>query len=123
MPILPAVRSAATTLSLVLVVPVAARAEPASLKQRDAVEAYLAPSLVRPSTALWQFELLKDYAGGEKFVCGKVNFQSSRQTYLGYHQFYAVLDGDRVTSAQIDNTAQDPSGKLRAKLDLLCGKG
>ena len=122
MPMLPAARRAATA-AIVLAMPVAARAEPVSLKQRDAVEAFLAPGMVRPSMALWQFEPLKDYVSGQKLVCGKVNFQSSRQIYLGYHQFYAALDGDRVTSAQIDNATQDPSGKLRAKLDLLCGKG
>ncbi len=99
-----------------------ASSEPVPLKQQDAVEAYLAPGLVRPSTALWEFEPLKDYVSGQKLVCGKVNFQSSRHTYLGYHQFYAALDGDRVTVAQIDNAVEDPSGKLRAKLDLLCGK-
>ena len=107
----------------ILALPACAWAEPVPLKQQDAVESYLAPGLVLPSTALWQFEPLKDYVSGQKLVCGKVNYQSSRHTYLGYHQFYAALDGDRVTVAQIDNPVEDPSGKLRAKLDLLCGKG
>ena len=117
---LPAARSTAV---LILALAGPAWADPVSLQQQDAVEAYLAPGLVLPSTALWQFEPLKDYVSGQKLVCGKVNFQSSRHTYLGYHQFYAALDGERVTVAQIDNPVEDPSGKLRAKLDLLCGKG
>ncbi len=122
MPTRLAVQCAAAILAAYPALPGPAQAEPVSLKQRDAVEAYLAPGLVLPNTAIWQFAPLKDYVSGQKLVCGKVNFQSARQTYLGYHQFYAALDGDRVTVAQIDNPVQDPSGRLRAKLDLLCGK-
>ena len=123
MPRPPAVRSTVAALAAFVALQGVAWAEPVSLKQRDAVQAYLAPSLVLPGTAIWQFEPLKDYVSGQKLVCGKVNYQSAQQTYLGYHQFFAALDGDRVTVAQIDNPAQDPSGKLRAKLDLFCGKG
>ena len=100
----------------------AATDEP-TLPQRDAVEEWLSGNMVLPETALWKFEPVKPYLGSGKLLCGAVNYQSLMRRYVGYHRFYAIMYDDRVTLAQIENPGEDPSGRLHAKLELLCGKG
>ncbi len=105
-----------------LACPARGRAEPPSIRQQDAIEDYLSPNFVLPQTSVWRFADVKPYIGGQVLVCGKVNFQSAMQRYLGFHRFYAALDHDRVVLAQIESPVDDPSGRLSEKLDLLCGK-
>ncbi len=97
-------------------------AEEATIKQRDAIEDYMAPNFVLPESSIWRFSAIKPYIGGKKLVCGEVNFQSAMRQYVGFHRFYVTLDDNRVVLAQIENKNADPSGKLAARLDLLCGK-
>jgi hypothetical protein len=91
-------------------------------RQRDLVEEALAPNLVLPQTAMWQFAALKPYVDGARLICGWVNYQSLMRRYVGIRRFYAILDEDRVTLAQIEDDQSDPSGRLHGKLDMLCGK-
>ena len=92
-----------------------------TLHERDLIEASLDPYLILPETALWRFTAKKPYLGSTKVVCGSVNYQSSVRKYVGYHRFYALLDDGHVTLSQIEDQRQDTSGRLREKLDLLCG--
>lgn len=101
--------------------PLLGQAEDSSLHQRDLVIAKLDNQLVIPETALWRWAPLKPYLGSVKLVCGEVNYESSTRKYQGYHRFYALVDSDRVTLAQIEDARQDPSGRLKEKLDDLCG--
>lgn len=82
----------------------------------------MAPAMVLPETAIWQFAPIKPYLGSQRLACGAVNYQSAMRRYMGFHRFYAILDDDRVILAQIQNDGQDPAGRLRNKLDFLCGK-
>ena len=93
-----------------------------SLHERDLIEESLAHYLVLPGTALWRFAGKKPYLGSTQLVCGSVNYQSSVRKYVGYHRFYALLDGGHVTLSQIEDRFEDPSGRLGDKLDYLCGK-
>ena len=98
------------------------RAEELTAHERDLVQEWLAPNMVLPNMALWQFGPFKPYVGSARLVCGTVNFQSAMRRYVGSHRFYAILDDGRVTLAQIQDDQQDTSGRLHKKLDFLCGK-
>ena len=88
---------------------------------RDLIEEKLSDAFLAPQTTIWHFDEERPYISGERIVCGWVNFQSAQQTYVGFHQFYAILIKDDVTLAQIDDPVSDASGELAAKLKLLCG--
>ena len=90
---------------------------------QDRVEDALSQNFVRPETAIWRFEDMKSYTGGEAVVCGSVNYESSAHKYLGFHRFYAIVDGSKVTLAQVSDPTQDTSGRLEEKLHVLCDKG
>ena len=113
---------AALSLAALLAWPALCRAQPPTLQERDAIEDFLLFNFVYPQTSIWQFGDTKPYIGSQTLVCGKVNFQSAMRSYGGFKRFYAALDHGRVTVAQIDNPYEDVSGRLAAKLDLLCGK-
>jgi hypothetical protein len=120
-------KRATAVLALTLLAATAAAAMPAgaqelTLHQRDLVEDAMAPKMVLPETAIWEFGPFKPYLGTTKLVCGRVNYQSAMRQYVGFHRFYALMDGEDVTLIQIQDDPTDPSGKLRAKLDFLCGK-
>jgi hypothetical protein len=87
----------------------------------DVVEDYLAPTLVLPETAEWSFDPLKPYLSGQTLVCGWVDYQSSARQYVGKHRFYAILDGSRVTAAQIYDRAEDNAGNIAKKFVAICG--
>ncbi len=99
----------------------AARADEVPAAVRDLVTEKLAATFLQPQTTLWRWDSDNPYVGSERVVCGMVNFQSAQQRYTGYHQFYAIIDGDAVVLTQIDNPVYDTSGKLRDKLTQLCG--
>ena len=98
-----------------------ASADEVSTLVRDRIEEKLSDAFISPQTTLWHFDGDKLYVGGERVVCGWVNFQSAQQTYVGYHQFYAMVADSQVTLAQIDDPVSDTSGELSAKLKSLCG--
>ncbi len=96
-------------------------AEEVSTPVQDQIEAKLSDGFLIPQTTIWHFDGDKPYVGGERVVCGWVNFQSAQQTYVGYHQFYAIVSDNTVTLTQIDDPVSDTSGELAAKLKSLCG--
>ena len=97
-------------------------AEEVSLGVRDGIEDKLSPAFLSPQTTLWRFDSEKPYVSGKRVVCGWVNFQSAQQTYVGYHQFYAMILDGQVILAQIDDPVSDTSGELAVKLKALCGE-
>ncbi len=103
-------------------VPQAAHAAEVDQDVRDKVEDSLAGVFVRPQTTIWRFDEYKPYVDGDHVVCGWANFESAQQSYVGYHQFYAIMHDGAVTLAQIADPLSDTSGKLAEKLDELCGK-
>ena len=99
----------------------AAAADEVSVAVRDRIEENLSGAFILPQTTVWRFDEEKAYVSGERVVCGWVNFQSAQQRYVGYHQFYAIMNDGQVDLAQIDDPVSDTSGKLAGKLKLLCG--
>ena len=99
----------------------AARADDVPTLTRDRIEENLAGVFIAPQTAIWHFSYEKPYVSGERVVCGWVNFQSAQQRYVGYHQFYAIINDGQVDLAQIEDAVSDTTGKLADKLKLLCG--
>ncbi len=98
-----------------------AAADEVSIGVRDGIEEKLSPAFLAPQTTLWRFDSEKPYVSGKQVVCGWVNFQSAQQTYVGYHQFYAMILNGQVILAQIDDPVSDTSGQLAATLKTLCG--
>jgi hypothetical protein len=101
----------------------AALAQELTPQQRDMIEDAMAPDLVLPETAIYRFDAPKPYIDGATLVCGQVNYQSASRVYTGFHNFYAVVSDGKVTLSQIDAPEDDASGKLHAKIKLLCGRG
>lgn len=96
--------------------------KPPTQQQRDAIEAKLSLFMVLPETTIWRFAPVKPYLGDQVLVCGQVNFQAASRKYIGFRRFYATLDDNRVTLAQLEDQITDPSGRMHQKIDLLCGK-
>jgi len=90
---------------------------------RDIIEDAISPKLVLPETARWDFQSIAPYPGGDKVVCGRVDYQSSARQYVGFHRFYAVMDGTRINTLQLeDPPTTDVSGQQAAKFRMLCDK-
>ena len=98
-----------------------AAADEVTVPLQDRIEANLSSNFFSPQTTVWHFDADIAYVSGERVVCGWVNFQSAQQTYVGYHQFYAIVSDGEVTLAQIEDAVSDVSGELAAKLKTLCG--
>ncbi len=102
-------------------VPGPASADEVAVPVQDRIEEKLSSTFFSPQTTLWHFDTEKAYVNGERTVCGWVNFQSAQQTYVGYHQFYAIIDHGEVRLAQIEDPVSDTTGVLASKLKSLCG--
>ena len=98
-----------------------AAADEVPTQLRDKIEEKLSDAFLAPQMTLWRFDAELPYISGDHVVCGWVNFQSAEQKYVGFHQFYAIVSGDQVTLAQIDDPVSDVSGQLADKLKMLCG--
>ena len=98
-----------------------AAADEVSTDLRDQVTEKLSDAFLAPQTTMWKFDAELPYVSGKRVVCGWVNFQSAQQTYVGYHQFYAIISDGQVTVAQIDDPVSDVSGQLASTLKALCG--
>ncbi len=107
--------------AVVLLAGLPALADEVPTADRDRIQDNLSTAFVRPQLAIWHFDGERTYIGADRLVCGWVNFQSAQQTYVGYHQFYAIVRYGKVTLAQIDDPVSDTSGKLAEKLKGLCG--
>ena len=122
---MPASRFITATLGLAasFACPIDGWAEPPTVQQQDLIEDHFIPNFVLPQTSIWRFSDVRPYIDGQTLICGKVNFQSAMRRYVGFQRFFAAIDHDQIILAQLENPDEDPSGKLAAKLDLLCGKG
>ncbi len=97
--------------------------EKVPMEIRDIIEDAISPKLVLPETARWDFQSISPYPGGDKVVCGRVDYQSSARQYVGYHRFYAVMDGTTISTLQLqDPPTTDVSGQQAAKFRMLCDK-
>jgi hypothetical protein len=100
----------------------AAMANPVPSKTQRLLEAFFAPQLPLPDTAIWRFELIKPYMGGGDIVCGAVNFQRSTRVYIGFLGFYAVVRHGKVgiNGLQAEHAQQDPTGAFKFAYETLC---
>jgi hypothetical protein len=97
--------------------------ESVPIETQDLVEAAIAPQLVLPQTALWQFDFEAPYREGAQVVCGTVNYQSAMRKYLGPQRFYAIIKAGEVTLSQLqDPPYVDPTGAEAARFKLLCDR-
>ncbi len=111
----------AINLTMLAGAPGPAAADDVSTPVRDRIEEKLSGAFLAPQTTIWHFDTDKPYVSGKRVICGWVNFQSAQQTYVGFHQFYAIVYNGEVLLSQIDDPVSDTSGELAAKLNSLCG--
>lgn len=90
------------------------------LTVRDTVEEHFAANFVLPQTSVWRWDGIRPYLPGQRAVCGWVNFQSASHVYVGFHQFYAIVDSSKVVLGQIASPDEDNTGMLAAKLRVVC---
>jgi hypothetical protein len=100
----------------------AARAAEVPTELRDRVAEAMAGDFVRPQTTIYRFDSVRPYSGGDDVVCGAVNYESSEQKYVGFHDFYAMIHDGKVILHQTDDPGVDTSGALRDKLNAICPK-
>jgi len=97
--------------------------EKVPLDIRDLVEAEIAPHLVLPETAKWDFEFMAPYITGGKVVCGRVDYQSAMRRYVGPKRFYAIIKHGAVSVSQLqDPPFLDSTGAEARDFALLCDR-